>query len=90
LLVLNQPETSLHPDLLPALGRLIAGTAERSQVLVVSHALALIDAHRRRRSVAPLPWKSDSARRRSRATIESRCLAVAGKIADKEDDLFLK
>jgi predicted ATPase len=44
LLVLNEPETSLHPDLLPALGRLIAGTAERSQVVVVSHAGALIDA----------------------------------------------
>jgi predicted ATPase len=43
LLVLNEPETSLHPDLLPALGRLIAGTAERSQVVVVSHAPALID-----------------------------------------------
>jgi predicted ATPase len=44
LLVLNEPETSLHPDLLPALGRLIAQTAERSQVLVVSHAPALLDA----------------------------------------------
>ena len=44
LLVLNEPETSLHPDLLPALGRLIAHTAARSQVLVVSHAPALIDA----------------------------------------------
>jgi predicted ATPase len=44
LLVLNEPETSLHPDLLPALGRLIAQAAERSQVLVVSHAPALIDA----------------------------------------------
>jgi predicted ATPase len=44
LLVLNEPETSLHPDLLPALGRLIAQTAERSQVLVISHAPALIDA----------------------------------------------
>lgn len=43
LLVLNEPETSLHPDLLPALGRLIAGTAERSQVLVVTHAPKLID-----------------------------------------------
>jgi len=43
LLVLNEPETSLHPDLLPALGRLIAATAERSQVVVVSHAPALID-----------------------------------------------
>ena len=44
LLVLNEPETSLHPDLLPALGRLIAQTAGRSQVLVVSHAPTLIDA----------------------------------------------
>jgi predicted ATPase len=44
LLVLNEPETSLHPDLLPALGRLIAQTAQRSQVVVVSHAAALIDA----------------------------------------------
>jgi predicted ATPase len=44
LFVLNEPETSLHPDLLPALGRLVAQTAERSQVLVVSHAPALIDA----------------------------------------------
>ena len=29
LMVLNEPETSLHPDLLPALGRLIARAAER-------------------------------------------------------------
>jgi predicted ATPase len=43
LLVLNEPETSLHPDLLPALARLIAQTARRSQVIVVSHAVTLID-----------------------------------------------
>ncbi|WP_175804525.1 AAA family ATPase [Burkholderia ambifaria] len=42
LMVLNEPETSLHPDLLPALGRLIAQAAQRSQVLVVSHAARLI------------------------------------------------
>lgn len=42
LLVLNEPETSLHPDLLPALGRLIANAAQRSQVLVVTHAVKLI------------------------------------------------
>jgi len=42
LLVLNEPETSLHPDLLPALGRLIARSAQRTQVLVVSHAARLI------------------------------------------------
>jgi predicted ATPase len=44
LLVLNEPETSLHPDLLPALGRLIAQASERSQVIVVSHAQVLVDA----------------------------------------------
>ena len=42
LLVLNEPETSLHPDLLPALGRLIASAADRSQVLVVTHAPKMI------------------------------------------------
>jgi predicted ATPase len=42
LLVLNEPETSLHPDLLPALGRLIARASQQSQVLVVSHAARLI------------------------------------------------
>lgn len=44
LLVLNEPETSLHPDLLPALGRLIARAAKSSQVVVVSHAPPLVDA----------------------------------------------
>jgi predicted ATPase len=44
LLVLNEPETSLHPDLLPALARLITSAAERSQVFVVTHAPALIAA----------------------------------------------
>ena len=37
LVVLNEPETSLHPDLLPALARLIARAATRTQVLVVTH-----------------------------------------------------
>ncbi len=44
LLVLNEPETSLHPDLLPALGRLIGHAARHSQVFVVSHARRLIAA----------------------------------------------
>lgn len=44
LMVLNEPETSLHPDLLPALARLIAKTAERTQVIVVTHAAKLISA----------------------------------------------
>ena len=48
LLVLNEPETSLHSDLLPALGRLIARASERSQVVVVTHASVLIKALEKR------------------------------------------
>ena len=44
LMVLNEPETSLHPDLLPALGRLIQRASENTQVWVVSHASRLIAA----------------------------------------------
>jgi predicted ATPase len=44
LMILNEPETSLHPDLLPALARLISNTAKQTQVWVVSHATRLIAA----------------------------------------------
>ena len=44
LMVLNEPEASLHPDLLAPLARLVARAAERSQIIIVSHAEALIDA----------------------------------------------
>jgi predicted ATPase len=44
LMVLNEPETSLHPDLLPALARLIVAAAKRSQIVVVSHAAPFIAA----------------------------------------------
>ncbi|MEM9270005.1 MAG: AAA family ATPase [Pseudomonadota bacterium] len=41
-LVLNEPETSLHPSLLPALARLILRASDQSQVIVVSHADRLV------------------------------------------------
>lgn len=44
LLVLNEPETSLHPSLLPAVARLVRQASERTQVMVVSHSTALVDA----------------------------------------------
>lgn len=44
LMVLNEPETSLHPDLLSALARLVARAAERTQIVVVTHAKFLITA----------------------------------------------
>ena len=55
LLVLNEPETSLHPDLLPPLGRLIAEAAGRCQVIVVSHAPALIDVLQQRPECHAIP-----------------------------------
>ena len=44
LLALNEPETSLHPDLLPALARLMARASANCQMIVVSHAKPLIEA----------------------------------------------
>ncbi|QLG90644.1 AAA family ATPase [Pseudomonas yamanorum] len=44
MMVLNEPETSLHPDLLPALARLIIKASQQCQVWVVSHASRLIAA----------------------------------------------
>ena len=41
LLILNEPESSLHPALLPALADLIAIASQRSQVLVTTHATEL-------------------------------------------------
>ena len=46
LMILNEPETSLHPDLLPPLARLIADASKTSQIIVVSHALSLVSALR--------------------------------------------
>jgi predicted ATPase len=42
LMILNEPETSLHPDVLPALARLIAQAARKSQLIVVTHSPKLI------------------------------------------------
>ncbi|PVB61719.1 AAA family ATPase [Labrenzia sp. 011] len=42
LIVLNEPETSLHPALLEPLARLISRAAESTQVIVVSHADDLV------------------------------------------------
>ncbi|MFI5693601.1 AAA family ATPase [Kribbella sp. NPDC051586] len=44
LLVLNEPETSLHPDLLPALANLVVTAAKDAQVIVVTHSRPFISA----------------------------------------------
>jgi predicted ATPase len=44
LMILNEPETSLHPDLLSPLARPIAKASRQSRVIVVSHAEPLVSA----------------------------------------------
>jgi predicted ATPase len=44
LLVLNEPEASLHPSVLGPLGQQVAAAARRSQVLVVTHSQPLVEA----------------------------------------------
>jgi predicted ATPase len=44
LMVVNEPESSLHPDLLPALARLAVAASARTQVVVVTHSAPLLAA----------------------------------------------
>src|SRR5579862_4140001 len=41
MMVLNEPETSLHPELIPALCQLILKASESTQVWVVTHSAAM-------------------------------------------------
>lgn len=41
LMVLNEPESSLHPELIPALARLIIRASKQSQIWIVSHSKQL-------------------------------------------------
>lgn len=53
LMVLNEPETSLHSSLIPALGRLIRATSAHTQVVVVTHSESLIQ------HLNPTPFEPD-------------------------------
>jgi predicted ATPase len=44
LMILNEPEASLHPDLLPSLARLMGKASANSQILLVSHSPELVAA----------------------------------------------
>ncbi len=52
-IALNEPEASLHPDMLPALAGMIASASADSQVWVVTHSGALADALGERCGVRP-------------------------------------
>lgn len=53
-LALNEPETSLHPDLLKPLGRLIVQASKHSQVWVTTHAEELASAIQEQSGVVPV------------------------------------
>jgi len=44
LIVLEEPELGLHPDMLPTLARLLADASTRTQLVVTTHAPGLVDA----------------------------------------------
>jgi len=52
-IALNEPETSLHPDLIPPLARLIARATERTQIWVVTHSEPLAAALAEAASITP-------------------------------------
>jgi predicted ATPase len=41
-MILNEPEASLHPDLLDPLARLLTKASQRCQIIVVSHSSRLV------------------------------------------------
>lgn len=59
LLVLNEPETSLHPDLLAPLATLITMAARRTQLIVVTHSRPLVAAIEAVSSAATLTLVKD-------------------------------
>lgn len=52
-IALNEPEASIHPDLLAPLARLIARAAERTQIWLVTHSEPLAEALTREGAVKP-------------------------------------
>jgi predicted ATPase len=77
---LNEPEASLHPDLLEPLARLIASAAQRSQVWVVTHSERLADAFK---AVAGIESRT-VIKRKGETWIDG--LKLGGSFAQDEDD----
>ena len=80
LVALNEPEASLHPDLLDPLARLIAGAADRTQMWLVTHSQRLADAIARYGRTEP----RIVIKRRGETWIEG--LQLGGDFEDKDDD----
>ncbi|MGH9949434.1 MAG: AAA family ATPase [Pyrinomonadaceae bacterium] len=59
LMVLNEPETSLHPEVIPSLARLISAAAELSQIWVVTHSSKLISALMKNKSASVIELRKE-------------------------------
>jgi predicted ATPase len=59
IMILNEPEASLHPSLMAPLARLLIAAAARSQIVVVSHSDALVAALRGDAAVSELVLHKD-------------------------------
>src|SRR5262249_11987235 len=79
-IALNEPETSLHPDLLEPLARMIMRASERTQIWVVTHSERLAAAFAASGAVAP----RTVIKRNGETWIEG--LSLAGDFAQDDDD----
>ncbi|MEG9527685.1 MAG: AAA family ATPase [Hyphomicrobiales bacterium] len=79
-IALNEPETSLHPDLMEPLARLIARAAERTQVWLVTHSDRLADAI----AASGGPRPRTVLKRDGETWIEG--LRLSGTFAEADDD----
>ncbi|MET3588830.1 putative ATPase [Pseudorhizobium tarimense] len=79
LIALNEPETSLHPDMLPPLAGMIEAASRTSQIWIVTHAQQLTAEVERRTGI-----RAKRVIRRDSATwIEG--MGLSGEIADDDD-----
>src|SRR5690242_21730085 len=76
LMILNEPETSLHPDLLPPLGRLIAQAAQRARGLACRTARV----RSRARSASATDRAGEATGRDARATRRATVVDLADAI----------
>lgn len=81
LTVLNEPEASLHPELLPALAGLITRASEGSQLVVVTHAAGLVTALATHHEVNTIELTKDKGKPRLSARVCSTSRPGTGRPA---------
>ena len=80
LIALNEPEASLHPDMLVPLADMIAEASKSTQVWIVTHSVQLAEAVRERCGVRP----RKVIREKGATCIEG--MRLTGAIAGEDDD----